>query len=249
MRTLLLILAMLCMLPACQTVSAISGPSLRDFYDDDLTIQLARAAASGNTKRMDTLISKGADVNHVGKEGMTPLMWALGKKSKSGMRYLLERGANPNVPAKRGLSVTMLTAGIEDTEYLEMVLAHGGDPNYVNTSTDVVITPLFMAIDNANAATAALLIRAGADLNYNKHMSKMTPMMDAATLNQWKIVYLLLEAGADYSITNSWNKTIAWHINEVRLVKNSENQIWHQKCVEFLRERGFEVSPHPYFDK
>lgn len=57
---------------------------------------LAEAAQHGNTKKIDTLIAKGVDVNGKGRFGETPLYSAFQVRNKSGFKALLEHGANPN---------------------------------------------------------------------------------------------------------------------------------------------------------
>ena len=55
---------------------------LQDFYQEKDVIELAEAAAEGDIRRIDELSVDGRNINHIGRDGMTPLLWALMAKSK-----------------------------------------------------------------------------------------------------------------------------------------------------------------------
>ena len=59
------------------------------------------------------------------------------------------------------------------------------------------LTPLEVAIHQADAAMVELLIRAGADVNHGHPRTGDRPLHDAALLDDLRILELLLDAGAD----------------------------------------------------
>ncbi len=211
---------------------------IRDYYEDERVIELAVAAREGNLARVDELIAEGVDVNAVGKQGMTPLLWTL-LKGKKGFEHLLKHGANPNYTMPNGDSVIYLAAEIPDSYYLETALAYGGDPNYFDPSLHRTV--IFSAIIAYQIKNVEILIRSGTDLNF-KDGSGSTPLMMAASLNSYDITYLLLEAGADFTITNN-GKTIVYPLENNGIDPNNRLYEWRQKVIAFLRERGVEVNP------
>lgn len=227
----------------CQASHGGGRVKLQDFYQEKGVIQLAEAAADGDVKRVDALVARGENVNAVGRDGMTPLLWAFMAKNKTGMKRLLELGASPGILIKSGESVTGLAAAMEDSEFLEMILAQGGSPNVVNPESDLKPTPLFISIVNINVANVHALIESGADLNYRRDSGIETPLIAAAELNQWEIVYALLMAGADYKLENRWGNTVVYFIEHNSIGAPSELFQWRQKVIDFLRGKGVSVNP------
>lgn len=227
----------------CQVVNGAGRVKLQDFYQDKNLIELAKAAANGNVQRIDQLVASGVNVNKTGNDGMTPLLWALLAKNKTGMKRLLEHGASPNTPLKSGDSIINFAAAIDDPDYLRMVLAHGGNPDYVNPQDNVNPTSLFIAISRMNEVNVQALIHAGADLNYKRAAGSETPMMAAAALNQWKIVYALLTAGTDYALKNRWGNTVTYYIENNNIVADTAQFQWRQEVIKFLENKGVTVSP------
>ncbi len=216
----------------------------RDFFANANVIALALAAERGDTKEIDRLVSAGTDVNTRGKDGMTPLLWAMWAKNKVGFLQLLERGADPNLQltggSSIGSSVTSWSARAEnDSEWLEIVLKHGADPNLVNPggSGSTNKTPIFDAIDSREARNLDLLIKAGAKLDYRDSCGN-TPMMYAAGANWFDSVYRLLEAGADYRIRDNYGYDLADEVVNSRVDRQSDSEQWRQKVIAFLSRDG-----------
>ncbi len=75
------------------------GPNRRTtpskIFHDRGVAALAEAAGTGNLLEIDRLVSTGVDINSIGEEGITPLLWAMMIHNHDGFQRLLERGANP----------------------------------------------------------------------------------------------------------------------------------------------------------
>lgn len=116
-----------------------------DFFDDPAQRLLDEALERGNLDRARTALKQGADINAVGRDGMTPLFWALAKQNITGFRFLLEQGSDPNVVVElppnlqeEQAGAMEMTAQLEDPAYLRALLEHGGDPNItVNQQWDI----------------------------------------------------------------------------------------------------------------
>jgi TPR repeat protein len=184
------------------------------------------------------------DVNRQGKEGMTPLLWTFGAHNENGFLCLLKHRADPNLLAFDRTSVMKLAATDKNPAFLKMALEHGGNPNWTDPQNGRPI--IFETIHPYSREPIKVLIAAGADVNAkDKSMPYLqTPLYSAATLNQYDIVYLLLEAGADYTLTDEdgYNPLI-YSIERHLLDPNFKLLPWRAKVVEWLCERGVEVTP------
>ncbi|HNX52235.1 MAG TPA: ankyrin repeat domain-containing protein [Pontiellaceae bacterium] len=215
-----------------------------DYFEPELQVELAQAADRGNVSRIKDLVKKGGDVNAQGKDGITPLLWALIKQNEKGLQALLEQGADPNIITTRAngekFSVLHLAAIMENPDYLRLALEHGGNPNLVDPDSGK--TPVYEAIMNRRRENIDLLIAAGANLNF-KDRTGQTPAMIAAGLSQYDVVYEMIKAGADPKITDNWNYTVAWFIEQNPTDPEAESYKWRNLVIDLLRERGMEVLP------
>jgi uncharacterized protein len=100
-----------------------------DVFPDSKVAQLAVAACDADVARMDRALSDGADVNGRGREGFTPLFWAMRCRSILGVRYLLSHGADANARLSSGISPAWLAATYNESSYLRAVAEHDGDLN------------------------------------------------------------------------------------------------------------------------
>src|SRR5690606_20794623 len=75
----------------------LAGWNAEDSFDDTQVIELCRAIERNDLAEMKRLIVEGADPSALGKQGMTPLLWAFPDRKIERFRLLLEHGADPNV--------------------------------------------------------------------------------------------------------------------------------------------------------
>lgn len=224
---------------ACHTApDRFSNMTAENFFSNRAHIELAAAAAKGNTRKLNQLLKQGADLNARGKDDMTPLMWAMIRTNKAGFRYLLEHGANPNVPIDSGDSVMSVSAMADDPEYLDLVLKHGGNPNLVDPKRGV--TPIFQSISSYNVSNVRKLIAAGADLNF-RGTGGQTPAIRAAIVSQYEMVFYILEAGADPTIKDNLKATVADWAADDRIDPKSKGNEWRVKTLKLLKAKGVSI--------
>lgn len=237
----LCVLAIVPALTSCQTAKHDEIVKHGSRFADPRTEALAEAAAAGDVAKIDEELQAGAQINGRGEDGITPLLYALYRLNKTGYHALLERKADPNLETGYGDSVISMATLFGDPYYLEDALAHGGNPNLVNDDSLRYRVPIFTAIMVRSQAEVSLLIKAGADLNPMSPAG--TPLMAAAAINEYEIVYTLLQAGADFSIKDNAGHTVAWYLENSKIDPKSDVYVWWEKSVEFLRQRGVEVHP------
>ena len=212
----------------------------KEFFFTKPDQELASAISWNRTGKIEKLLSKGVDVNCRGKDGITPLMWALIKGKKKSYRFLLEHGANPNLRVRQGGSTISLAAIMKDSDYLRLALKHGGDPNFVDTESDQVL--IIDAIMNRRKENVDLLIQHGADLNFRCEKINEFPLMDAAMLSEWDLVHKMIMAGADIHQKDAWGHTIVFEIEQYPAWDEDQLE-WREKVIEYIRAQGVDVRP------
>jgi len=217
-----------------------------EFFDAPAQRSLAEAIAHGDLNQAQKAIDAGAEVNAIGRDGMTPLFWALAQQNIEGFRFLLEHGANPNVVVdlpdhfQDGYAGAIeMAARLEDIEYLRALLDKGADPNtIVNQEWQTPV--LYRAILSRRVESARLLLERGADVDH-RDKSGGTPLLQSVTSRQFKIGLLLLEYGADPTIELKTGGSVVDFIKRYgdRGIDKRTNDLeaYHQ-FVEELRERG-----------
>lgn len=201
---------------------------------------LAAAAGSGDIYEIDRLVGLGTDVNYLGKGNISPLLWALLRENKRGFEQMLEVGARADL-LRNGMRSTLdIIALNPDSDYLRMALAHGANPNTVNDWN--FQTPIFETLEDSLIENMNMLIDAGADINF-QNRAGTTPLIFAAGQNHYHVAFILLKSGADFRIRENTGNTVVYSIENNTFVESLDTGGWRAKVVEFLRERGVEVSP------
>jgi ankyrin repeat protein len=133
------------------------------------------------------LIARGANVNAVEPgRGQTPLMWAAANGRHDAVSVLLETGAD--VHARSAVVPRAYQTGSRYVAY--------DNVKFVVTFDEGGSTPLLFAARSGDAASAALLIAAGAKVD-DPAPTGTTPLIVAAHSGQRDVATLLLEKGAD----------------------------------------------------
>ena len=189
-----------------------------NYFNDRKVIALCKAIEAQDLIEINRLIADGADANALGRDNMTPLLWAFPTKNLAVFTKILEVGADPNVQITSnfgvnlgndiqiwtGKSVIELAAQIREPGYFEVVMKHGGNPNMVSKMTGIPNTPLHSVAERKywpdnNGRTiehAKLLLDAGADINAISLYG--TPLTVALRSGHADLVVFLLESGADW---------------------------------------------------
>ncbi len=226
------------LLVGCKHELMLSGKTVTFYFDNEQVADLARAGAKGDLKMMERLAKEGADVNHAGFEGITPLMWILYAKNPSGMEKILELGAHPNQKAKKNTSAVSLAAGADDPGYLELLLKHGGDPNLIG---DQGKPALYIAAQQGRKKNIDLLLEYGGDIDIHTEYGRNAAMVSAA-MGYFDQVYYLLERGLTHNL-NGVARSV-----DVRIVPEKSKQYeWKQKTIEFLEKKGIKFPTSPSF--
>ena len=124
----------------------------------DPSTPLARAAARGDLREMESLLAQGADLEAADLRGLTPLIAAAREGQADAARLLLRRGADPNH-----------TGGVNRWTPLEHAIHKGRNETGLilldagRARGNGLDAPLIMAAANGNAAMVRALLAHGAD--------------------------------------------------------------------------------------
>jgi ankyrin repeat protein len=201
-----------------------------DSPNPDGQTALLAVARTGNVKAAELLLSRGATVDAKEKwGGQTPLMWASARRHPAMMELLISKGADVNARSidrdyqrhiqaegrpksldSGGLTPLLYAARENCMACVEVLLEHKADINLADPDS---VSPLLVAVMNANWDLAKQLIAAGADVNQWDIYGE-APLITAVDLRNRidggrasidpmnatkgiEIVQLLLERGAD----------------------------------------------------
>ena len=159
------------------------------------------AASNGNTKALNKLIKKGADVNAKDELGYTALAFAARWPRHRMLESLVLAGADVNVSDHIGWTPLHWAVRVESLRSVILLLNAGANPN---VKTDDGLAPLHLAVEGQMYEIVTNLLDRGADTEITD-MNGATPLHWAASSEaEYDFVYeLLVNAGADESITDS----------------------------------------------
>jgi hypothetical protein len=177
-------------------------------FQDPLVIDLCEAIERRDVVAVRKLIDQGADVNAVGKDNMTPLMWAFPEQNTAVLETLLRAGADPHVAVSSDLNTgqaiqsgdsVIVLAAKSAFDLLPMILQHGGDPDTKNGVGDPLLHIVISGAGSDRLRRVELLLDAGADIDAFDS-GGVTPVMQAVTWGaQFELAMLLLRRGAAWS--------------------------------------------------
>lgn len=166
---------------------------------------LQKAAANGQTKRVEQIIAKGANVNTVDSEGWLALSRAAANDRVEVIQTLLNHGANPNMANSNGWTPLHAAAREGRSAAASALLARGAQVNIV---TPDGWTPLMFAALNGYTGVARVLLDHGAGVNIKSNNGDAALDL-AAAKNREAMVQLLIQRGANVNSTDKKGKTAA----------------------------------------
>ncbi len=193
---------------------------------------------------MQKYLELGADVNAIGKDQMHPLYWAMSKRSLKGFEFLLVNGSDPEMAEvtskdeKLRYTLYEIVLGIEDPSYLALLLKYGMNPD--RPIAFAGNTVMYHAILHGRINQVRLLVEAGANLNHQDDSGR-TPMMMAANINNYDMVYLFLEKGADPAIKNVMGSDLSRRLKlfaDRGVDPRGEQYKYYLLVVDELKSRG-----------
>ena len=187
------------------------------------------AAEHGKDAVVETLISKGADINKVTfHTEFTPLHFSVSKSHWSTAKILVEAGADLNAINQAGCYGSALHYAITKAEanFVKTLIAKGAD---VNLESGQGFTPLLLAASMDLVDICNLLLITGANVNDVDYEEK-SALHYAAANGFGDLVKVLADAGADFKLKDAEGKSafeVAEKCKEVEIadfLKKCENE-------------------------
>jgi ankyrin repeat protein len=166
--------------------------------DSDGCSALARFISKGYTNQVRFMIEHGADVNAIDKSGVTMLHEAVLKRDLPLMELLLQKGAAANARTRYGETPLFYSLFYKDSA--ELLFRHHADPRIPTMRGENALHRLVEQSTPQYLEMLSLFIRNGAPLN-QKNTSQRTPLSLAYGFHNIKAMEMLLQAGADPSIS------------------------------------------------
>ncbi|MNQ60791.1 Ankyrin repeats (3 copies) [compost metagenome] len=210
----------------------LGGNTVSQVYEDAKVVALINAATDGRTNDVERLAAQGANVDGVGSDGTTPLIWALNARNAKGVEALLKAGANPNLATEKlgGLSPMALVSGGDSLELLELILRYGGDAK--GTGLGRKMKPLDRAAGEGRLQNVKLIVSAGADVNEHDEYGESAAIA-AAEMARFEVVAWLLEHNYSYDLNE-----LAKSVEVCQVLPDSEAQRWKNTVIDMLKARG-----------
>ncbi|MGH1448721.1 MAG: ankyrin repeat domain-containing protein [Pseudomonadaceae bacterium] len=242
MKAIFLIIMASLLLTACRQ-DELGNMTINDAFDTK-TAAFVGAVHDHDFIKADILLSQGVDINAVGVEGITPLLWVmLTDRNATSIAFMLKRQADPNyVVPNRMVSAMYFATGGNRKDLLELILQYGGNPSLIGPDNESM---LMIAITQRREEYFDLLIKHGADINWhNKHGHSAA--WQTLTPGRFDWTFYFLEKGYDADL-----QSLASSV-ETRPASD-DMQRWKEKVIDLLKEKGAKFPAGPrvknYIDK
>ncbi|MCA9043264.1 MAG: hypothetical protein KDA69_03030 [Planctomycetaceae bacterium] len=226
------------------------------YFTDPQVVALCQAIEAKDVEELDRLAKAGANVNAVGKDNMTPLLWAFPEQNTECFKRLLELGANPNVmfdgrkiPPRGAFwfhdSVTHMSLRTARMSYFELVYQHGGDPKLIGGVPGETDPPIITAVQSGGPdrkKKIEQLLELGADIHQKDSAGREAVTVAVGWGGQYELALWLLKKGADPKAQRPDQKT--WLIHKVLVERKrarslpEEIQKDYDALVAYLEEQG-----------
>ncbi len=248
-----LLLAGLCLaLLGCtsgNTMPMIFQPQAQDYFEGPL-LQAGQAIERGDAAALQALQRQGVNFNIPGKQGMT-LMWlAIGRKRPDMVTALVRLGVDPDLQISQGigsaLDYTFMTRtdpnNKEGLVLLKAMLDGGLSPNYKTPGGSFL---LGMAVAG-NVEHVKLVLAYGADINGVDSLGGGA-LHEALSSIEPEIALYLIEKGIALNTFTSIGVTPAWsmHLRLTRMDPKYTVTQKMQQVKEAMQARGVKFPPDP----
>ena len=229
------------------------GWHAQDYFEDPKVIELCKAIEANDLAKMRAVIASGADVKAIGKDGMTPLLWAFPENHFERFELLLRAGADPAVVTKSdfntkgklesGTTVAHETAKIRFKRQFLAVVDSGVSPDLTASYFGKPVN-LFRVTLDSRLLKEAVAERIDAILRLKPSQRTLNDSVAIAiNAGHYDIALRLFEAGADlespYYLNGNPVHLVLW--NELSLPRSAEVREQYNRLVEWIALQGADL--------
>ena len=191
-----------------------------DAFCDPLTV----AAIKGNLDLMKFMISQGADITTIDREGSNLLHNAAANGHLEVVEYLIDQNFDVNTADGNGNTALLFASSLNNLELVKYLLEQGADVQAESTNGT---TAMLNGVFSGNVEIIKLLQDHGLSVDHPNQWG-VTPLMYASIVGNRDIVEYLIENGADvHAISAQGETALVWAT--IRL---------HFDIAELLMEKG-----------
>ncbi|MEJ5055491.1 ankyrin repeat domain-containing protein [Sphingobacterium sp. MYb382] len=220
-------------------------------FFDGKDLKIAEAIYDNDRRMLKNYIKEpGFDINKLGKQNITFLLYALYAGQMDMVEILLENGAdsnliNPEIDSTNDpiwkntisdelpLSFIARSYSFFDLADVKLLLKYGAKINDSRVNP-ALIACMVSADDKRKLKLIDYLLDKGADINI-KGSENRTPILAAADISLWDIVNYLLDHGADYTAEDNAGWSVAYNVqDEIEMNKGTDER---KQKVHALKRR------------
>jgi ankyrin repeat protein len=184
---------------------------------------------SQHAELADALVSHGADVHVVDKEGVSALVLASYFGLSKVVKSLIQKGSNVHATALDGMTSLIVASSEGHVDIVRFIADF--DPSTLNAKDEDGTNALMVACANSNVEMVKTLVEKGININ-DQNLDGHTALIFA--MNTKRQIDVLLEKYKDFLTTSNEND------NSLTMIKAArESQI---RVIEFLRNSGADAS-------
>lgn len=167
---------------------------------------IVRAAAAVNGAVVRGLVEEGADVNVLGSDGATALLWIARTDDLETAAALLKAGAKVAIPNALGITPVFAAAEHGNAAMLRRLLDAGASVTTTDSAGD---TLLMAAVRAGNPDAVQLLLERGVPVNAAEPQYSHTALMWAVSRDDAAIMKLLIAKGATIDAATGVGRKLA----------------------------------------
>lgn len=244
-----LIIVLVALLSSCKSEGKNMKAEL--FFDTEM-VKLLRVIQRQDAISAKLLLAQGVDLNIVGDEGITPLLWLIMQKNFSAVELALQLGADANFPAMvtinrdgpKPAQPLAIIAGHGDNKLFSLLLKYGASADSRDESTGQ--PAIFGTIGHDNWQQFNLLLEYGVDINATDNSGENAALYASGIL-KFDFVVKLLELGIDFTQADNTGVTLAHAIetdfNNHRRNPNFKLSDEVRLAKKMLEDKGISFPP------
>lgn len=221
------------------TVGCVQLDEPQSNFANPSVARLLSTACAGDIENLENLYLAPDDINAVGNDGTSPLLWLLAncEGSQDASAKLISLGADPHLfsPSRHASPATFAVRNLPSS-YLRAMLEAGMDPNHRYENYADSPTLLFKAVMYRDEEKVDDLLRYEASLEA-RNASGDTPLLFIRA-NQWAIGRTLLKAGADAKVENEQGHDICYRLNSANYSPPEHGPDYKRLFVDDLQSLG-----------
>ena len=205
----------------------------QDQFFSNPTMKLLDSLTRDDQVGVSAALNSGANINEVGVNGITPLIYSVIKLNQPAVAALLKLGANPNI--RQGDGHNALTAAYELSRTAPLIMetlinSEKCDLNVIMPDDEPM---LYYLIGSRKLNFLEMALKKGADPSLRTRSNTLL-VIEAAMLEEYDAVQLLLDAGSSPIATDDAGTTLLDHVRDSAVQETDPEGTMNQSRIRLL---------------